>query len=73
MTNFRGDVETTERPEAVDADAVKLVGTATREILREAFCPLDDRKEYERSALARNTYGDEMTCLPINKIFEQIW
>jgi len=49
--------EETERPEAVEAGTVKLVGTDER-ILREAGRLLDDTVEYERMSRAHNPYGD---------------
>ena len=48
----------TERPEAVEAGTVKLVGTDTDRILTEAGILLDDQAEYERRAHAHNPYGD---------------
>lgn len=50
--------ETTERPEAVDAGTVKLVGTARQTIIRETHLLLNDKKEYETMAKAVNPYGD---------------
>lgn len=50
--------DTTERPEAVDAGTVKLVGTDTDLILREATTLLDDAAAYEAMARAHNPYGD---------------
>ena len=50
--------ETTERPEAVDAGTVKLVGTAQQTIIRETHLLLNDKKEYETMAKAVNPYGD---------------
>tara|TARA_R110002124_G_scaffold281837_1_gene456523 strand:+ start:1747 stop:2886 length:1140 start_codon:yes stop_codon:yes gene_type:complete len=50
--------DTTERPEAVDAGTVKLVGTDTDLILREAIILLDDTAAYETMARAHNPYGD---------------
>ncbi len=50
--------EKTERPEAVQAGTVKLVGTDEESILREAARLLEDRREYERMALIHNPYGD---------------
>ena len=52
--------DTTERPEAVDAGTVKLVGTDTDLILREAIILLDDTAAYETMARAHNPYGDEL-------------
>jgi UDP-N-acetylglucosamine 2-epimerase (non-hydrolysing) len=48
----------TERPEAVHAGTVKLVGTDRDVIVREATRLLDDRAEYTRMALLHNPYGD---------------
>jgi UDP-N-acetylglucosamine 2-epimerase (non-hydrolysing) len=50
--------ETTERPEAVDAGTVKLVGTDGERIIEEVFLLLNDAAEYDRMALAHNPYGD---------------
>lgn len=50
--------EKTERPEAVDAGTVKLVGTDTDRIVREATILLDNRQEYERRSRIHNPYGD---------------
>jgi len=48
----------TERPEAVAAGMVKVVGTACRRIVEETAALLDDDKAYERLARAINPYGD---------------
>ncbi|MDX1379443.1 MAG: UDP-N-acetylglucosamine 2-epimerase, partial [Anaerolineales bacterium] len=50
--------ETTERPEGVDAGALKLVGTETNHIVQEAKRLLDDESEYLMMAKASNPYGD---------------
>ena len=50
--------DTTERPEAVDAGAVRLVGTDSDLIFDEVMTLLTDRKAYERMARAINPYGD---------------
>lgn len=50
--------DTTERPEAVDAGTVKLVGTSTDLILSEANALLDNASAYESMARAHNPYGD---------------
>ncbi|PCC55753.1 UDP-N-acetylglucosamine 2-epimerase (non-hydrolyzing) [Brevibacterium aurantiacum] len=50
--------ENTERPEAVDAGTVKLIGTATEKIISEVSRLLDDKKEYRDMANAVNPYGD---------------
>jgi UDP-N-acetylglucosamine 2-epimerase (non-hydrolysing) len=48
----------TERPEAVEAGTVKLVGTDTGRIVDEAARLLDDPNEYERMSRTHNPYGD---------------
>lgn len=50
--------DTTERPEAVEAGTVKLVGTDTDTIIREAELLLNDEAEYEKMSKAANPYGD---------------
>ncbi len=50
--------ENTERPEAVDAGTVKLIGTATEKIIAEVSKLLDDSKAYRDMANAVNPYGD---------------
>jgi UDP-N-acetylglucosamine 2-epimerase (non-hydrolysing) len=50
--------EKTERPEAVTAGTVKLVGTDADRIVHEAERLLDDEAEYGRMARVHNPYGD---------------
>lgn len=50
--------DTTERPEAVEAGTVKLVGADTAMIVSEATHLLDDRAAYEAMSFAHNPYGD---------------
>lgn len=50
--------ETTERPEAVAAGTVRLVGTDAVKLTREALELLNDPKAYEAMARALNPYGD---------------
>ena len=50
--------DVTERPEGVEAGALKLVGTDTQVILREANRLLDDPTAYAAMAKAVNPYGD---------------
>lgn len=50
--------ETTERPEAVDAGTVKLVGTDADLIVRETSKLLDDQSAYDVMSRAHNPYGD---------------
>lgn len=50
--------DTTERPEAIDAGTVKLVGTDKSKIIYEVSQLLDSEKEYLKMARAENPYGD---------------
>jgi len=50
--------DTTERPEAVSAKTVKLVGTDTQKIIYEAQILLDDTISYKKMSKAHNPYGD---------------
>jgi len=54
--------DTTERPEALEAGTVKLVGTDPKAIIKEAQKLLDDTKEYEKMSKAHNPYGDGKAC-----------
>ena len=54
--------DTTERPEAVDAGTVKLVGTGYEDVLRETNLLLDDPAHYQKMAEAANPYGDGKAC-----------
>ncbi|SHJ86328.1 UDP-N-acetylglucosamine 2-epimerase (non-hydrolysing) [Hathewaya proteolytica DSM 3090] len=50
--------DTTERPEAVKAGTVKLVGTDKEEIFHTASTLITDKKEYDSMSNAVNPYGD---------------
>ncbi|MBE1286461.1 MAG: UDP-N-acetylglucosamine 2-epimerase (non-hydrolyzing) [Alteromonadaceae bacterium] len=54
--------DTTERPEAVDAGTVKLVGTDVELITSEVQKLLDDSEEYKIMSRAHNPYGDGNAC-----------
>ena len=54
--------DTTERPEAVDAGTVKLIGTEYEDVLREINLLLDDAEHYKKMAEATNPYGDGKAC-----------
>lgn len=54
--------DTTERPEALEAGTVKLVGTNSEMIIKEAQKLLDDKLEYEKMSKAHNPYGDGNAC-----------
>lgn len=54
--------DTTERPEALDAGTVKLVGTNYDKIVNEVSLLLDDQAAYEKMSKAVNPYGDGKAC-----------
>ena len=54
--------DTTERPEAVEAGTVRLVGTDARTIVEGVSRLLDDAGEYRRMSVAHNPYGDGHAC-----------
>ena len=54
--------ETTERPEAVQAGTVKLVGTDVDRICREVKRLLTDEAAYQHMSKAHNPYGDGQAC-----------
>lgn len=54
--------EKTERPEAVEAGTVRLVGTDVRKIVGEAIELLENRAEYQRRSQIHNPYGDGRAC-----------
>jgi len=54
--------EVTERPEAVAAGTVKLVGTNTARIVRTAEVLLDDHSAYAAMGEIHNPYGDGKAC-----------
>ena len=54
--------DTTERPEALDAGTVKLVGTDYDKILSSVSELLDDPGAYEKMSKAVNPYGDGKAC-----------
>jgi len=54
--------DTTERPEAVEAGTIKLVGTSKEKIITESEVLLNDKFEYEKMSNAHNPYGDGKAC-----------
>lgn len=54
--------DTTERPEALEAGTVKLVGTDREKIFNEVSTLLDDATAYARMSQAVNPYGDGLAC-----------
>jgi UDP-N-acetylglucosamine 2-epimerase (non-hydrolysing) len=63
--------ECTERPEAVEAGTVKLVGTDVGKIVDETARLLDSPEEYERMSRIHNPYGDGQASRRITQIIAQ--
>jgi UDP-N-acetylglucosamine 2-epimerase (non-hydrolysing) len=57
--------DTTERPEALEAGTVILVGTDTSEIVKQATSLLTNSIFYEKMSKAHNPYGDGKSCKKI--------
>ena len=65
--------DTTERPEALDAGTVKLVGTDYNRIVNEVSVLIDDKVAYEKMSKAVNPYGDGLACgLIVNALLYRI-
>lgn len=60
--------DTTERPEAVQAGTVKLVGTNLTTIVEEANRLLDDSAAYQAMSMAHNPYGDGSAATRISQL-----
>ncbi|PKE28254.1 UDP-N-acetylglucosamine 2-epimerase (non-hydrolyzing) [Rahnella sp. AA] len=65
--------ETTERPEAVDAGTVRLVGTDAAKIVEEVNRLLTDKNEYDSMSRAHNPYGDGHACQHILVALKKHW
>ena len=61
--------EVTERPEAVEAGTVKLVGCDANKIVLETQFLLNSQEEYSKMALAHNPYGNGKACQKIVEFF----
>lgn len=61
--------DTTERPEALDAGTVKLVGTDYSKIVNNVSALLDDQNFYNEMSKAVNPYGDGNAAMRIYNIF----
>ena len=64
--------DTTERPEALKAGTVKLVGTDLKAIVNDVSTLLDDNKAYEEMSKATNPYGDGYACKRIADFISNI-
>ena len=54
--------DTTERPEALEAGTVRLVGTSKELIIKEVSHLLNDQEHYSKMSKAHNPYGDGQAC-----------
>ena len=64
--------DTTERPEAVVAGTVKLVGCDQAVLVREAEKLLNDQNEYEMMSRAHNPYGDGKACERVVQLMQDL-
>jgi UDP-N-acetylglucosamine 2-epimerase (non-hydrolysing) len=65
--------DTTERPEAVEAGTVILVGTNKNKIISEANNLLSDEKKYQSMSELHNPYGDGTACRRISEFIQSIY
>jgi UDP-N-acetylglucosamine 2-epimerase (non-hydrolysing) len=63
--------DTTERPEAVEAGTVKLVGADEKEIVRMVNQLLTNKKIYKNMSKAHNPYGDGHASQAICDVLEK--
>lgn len=64
--------DTTERPEAVEAGTVKLVGAVKESIVKASQLLIDNKNEYERMSNAHNPYGNGKASLHIVNILGKL-
>lgn len=64
--------DTTERPEAVEAGTVILVGTNKDKIVNECLDLLNNKERYEQMSALHNPYGDGKACERIVKYIKEI-
>jgi len=64
--------DTTERPEAVAAGTVRLVGTDHEQIVRETKRLLNNDEAYRKMSFSHNPYGDGQACARIRLVFEKL-
>ncbi|MFW1736288.1 MULTISPECIES: non-hydrolyzing UDP-N-acetylglucosamine 2-epimerase [unclassified Acinetobacter] len=63
---------TTERPEAVQAGTVKLVGAVKENIIKESQLLIDSEREFKRMSAAHNPYGDGTASEKIIEILRNV-
>jgi UDP-N-acetylglucosamine 2-epimerase (non-hydrolysing) len=64
--------DTTERPEAVDAGTVLLVGTNTNKIIEQTNKLLNNNDFYNKMSMLHNPYGDGTACEKIVKFISNL-
>jgi UDP-N-acetylglucosamine 2-epimerase (non-hydrolysing) len=64
--------DTTERPEAVEAGTVLLVGTDTKKIIKETERLLNNKNNYDAMSKLHNPYGDGMACKRIVEFISKL-
>ncbi len=64
--------DTTERPEAIDAGTVILVGTNTEKIIKETFSLLDNQAHFKKMSSCHNPYGDGKACMRIVEFMKEL-
>lgn len=64
--------DVTERPEAVDAGTVRLVGASRERIVRNVRELLDNQESYQSMSKAHNPYGDGQACTRICEVLREI-
>ncbi len=65
--------DTTERPEAIEAGTVKIVGTNPKKIVKEAQILLDNNLSYRVMSQAHNPYGNGKASIKIIKFLKSLW
>lgn len=65
--------DTTERPEAVEAGTVRLVGATEHSIVRNVSELLDNEVLHSKMSHAHNPYGDGTACEQIASVLKQAY
>ena len=63
---------TTERPEAIEAGSVKLVGVGKKNIVSQAQILLDDDGTYQKMSRSRSPYGDGKASVKIVEFIKNL-
>ena len=64
--------DTTERPEAVDAGTVEIVGSNQKKIVKGVSRLLNNKNHYQKMSRAHNPYGDGLACKRIVDVLQKI-